>query len=155
MLELLHEVGGVGGAFLVGCVEAPGDDSLHHVEAHWARSVLELLEKKTAEIRTPVGDDGLEALQLGRPFRKGGKLQAFELGGDCVCHGLGCSRGTRRRDKAMATFVELQADGRRACGHRAGSLSRPAVEVLWPSVSRELQSQVKDNLQHHDVSPNT
>jgi hypothetical protein len=38
-------------------------------------------------MRTPVGDDGLEALELGGALCKGGQLQALELCGHCVRHG--------------------------------------------------------------------
>jgi len=36
LLQLLHEVGRVGGAFWVGSVEATGDDSLDNIEAYCA-----------------------------------------------------------------------------------------------------------------------
>ena len=84
LLELLHQLGGVGGACGVGGVQASSEDALDNVETHWTWSAGAENAQRTPrrESRTPVGDNGLEALQLGRSPRKGRQLQALELGGD-------------------------------------------------------------------------
>jgi hypothetical protein len=60
---------------------------------------------------TPVGDDGLELLELRGPFGKGRELEALELGGNCVAHGSG-GGGCVRRALIVATCRYRGAPGR-------------------------------------------
>jgi hypothetical protein len=89
LLQLLHQVSRVGVALLVGRVEACSNDLLHHVKAHSSLSVYMLDASVT--VLTPVRDNGLELLELRRPFGKRRELQALELRRHRVAHG--CSEG--------------------------------------------------------------
>jgi hypothetical protein len=52
----------------------------------WSASMVKHAASCCARL-TPVRDNGLELVELGRPFGKGRQLQALELGGDGVGHG--------------------------------------------------------------------
>jgi hypothetical protein len=90
LLQLLHQVGRVGVAFLVRRVEACSDDFLHHVEAHCHCQYSCFEMGVSFSVLTPVRDNRLELLELRRPLRKRRELQALELRGHRVAHG--CNR---------------------------------------------------------------
>jgi hypothetical protein len=132
LLELLHQVGSVGGAFLVGRVQATGDDLLDHVEAHWGRWLACAWSRGWRAGLTPVGDDGLDALELGGAFRRLGELQLLELCGSDAGHGF-------------ANAVVVSGGGR--------GLGSASITVLVPRLGSPLKDAVIGASSSTPVSP--
>lgn len=77
LLQLLHEVGRVGGTFFVSEVEAFGDNPLCDKEPNCI--LLALVHEYRSYRRTPVAYDGLELVQLLSADGKLGDVGAFQL----------------------------------------------------------------------------
>lgn len=130
-------------------MQATSDDSLDDVESHCMLSVYPIYMWAHSSVLTPVGDNGLEALELGCALHKRGELQALELGRDCVGHGGRMSRELLPGQSRRFCCCSCAAPGRPTAhqiGVMAGILVAPCMprNALGPAVARwELQSMAK------------
>lgn len=90
LLQLVHQRGGVLHAFFVGGVQALGNDLVHDEVFACGLGQLGGVQQVGGEL-TPVGDDGLELLELDGALGEAGDVGGLQALGHFGRHGGGCA----------------------------------------------------------------